>query len=197
MGRAAEGRDRRRAAEEPVVAARARRGEARPDQGDAAALRDAGPSARGQAHSRGERDRRTAREVAAGQEKLRTETGQSRDRAARAARPRALGRDAAQTRRRARGHARALRLRARRRASATTTDAFCAPTWSCSLPGGKCIVVDSKVPIEGVPRRDQLRRRGPQARAPRPPRAAGARPHQEARPEAVLGPVRGRRRSSS
>ena len=133
MGGALQGGDGRRAPEEPVVAARAHRGEARADQGDADRVRDCRRRrSRSSACSDGHGRRRAAARGRRGTGAAPHRDRQPRHRAPRAARPRPLGRGAAEARRRARRDGRLLRLPRRRRASATTRAACSGPTWSSS-----------------------------------------------------------------
>ena len=149
----AQGRHRRRAPEEPGVAARAHRGEARADQGDAEQVRAADEAARGAAPARGLEDRRAAsRFVAEGQEKLRTETG-SLVTALRA--PHVRGRWGELQLKRVvelagmLDHCDFLLQESER----DDEGHLLRPDMVVKLAGGKRIVVDSKVPIHGVPRR--------------------------------------------
>ncbi len=132
MGGPVQGRDRRCLAEEPVVAARAHRGEAGADPGHADQVRGAGAQARGAAPAVGLGRRRAAQVGRRGPGAPPLGDREPRHGPTRPARARQLGRDAAEARRRARRHARVLRLpdpaeRTRRR-----TAACCAPTSSSS-----------------------------------------------------------------
>ena len=148
----------RGAVEEPVLAARAHRGEARTDQGDPPAVRDPVEGARGPAAARGRDGQRATAGSRRGPGTAPLGDGQPGDRAPGSPRSRQLGRGAAEAGGRARGDGRLLRLphpgdRARRRGPA-----------AAARPGGQAPRrQEHRRRLQGadrrLPRRRQLRRR--------------------------------------
>ena len=116
-------------------------------------------------------------------------TADAGDGAADAARPRPLGRDPAQARRRAGRNAPVLRLRPAGDARRPTTGRL-RPDLIVRLPGGKVVIVDAKVPLAAYLDSLEATEDDRARRAPRRARAPGARAHGEAEREELLAAVR-------